>query len=57
METKQSETRFGETADRLRHLAGRCRDLSDLTAVPEVSLELARIAADLDREAEVLEAP
>lgn len=38
--------------DRLRTLAKRCRDLSDMTMVPEVSRELNAIAAELDREAE-----
>ncbi len=49
---KEANPRLGESAGRLRHLAGRCRDLSELTAVPEVSRELTRIAADIDREAE-----
>lgn len=41
-----------EGIDRLRALAQRCRDLSDITMVPEVSRELNAIAAELDREAE-----
>lgn len=36
--------------DRLRDLARRCRDLSELTAVPEVARELERIARALDEE-------
>lgn len=39
-------------AERLRALARRCRDLSDMTMVPEVSNELVSIAAELEREAE-----
>ena len=38
-------------AERLRQLARRCRDVSDLTAVPDVTRELVRIANDLDYEA------
>ncbi len=41
-----------ESVDRLRALARRCRDLSDMTMVPEVARELGAIAAELDREAE-----
>jgi hypothetical protein len=40
------------SAERLRALARRCRDLSDMTMVPDVSRELVSIAAELDREAE-----
>ena len=40
------------TIARLRRLAQRCRDLSDMTMVPEVAREMAAIAAELDREAE-----
>lgn len=38
-------------ADRLRDLARRCRDLAELTAVPEVVRELERIARALEEEA------
>lgn len=38
-------------ADRLRDLARRCRDLAELTAVPDVVRELERIARALDEEA------
>lgn len=38
-------------AGRLRDLARRCRDLAELTAVPEVVRELERIARALDDEA------
>ena len=45
---------YAETreADRLRKLAARCRDLSELTAVPDIFRELTNIAEALDREAE-----
>jgi hypothetical protein len=42
-------------AERLRALAERCRDLADITAVPEIVEELASIAAALEAEAERLE--
>ncbi len=38
-------------AERLRDLARRCRDLAELTAVPEVARELEWIAGALDDEA------
>ena len=41
----------GAQTDRLRDLARRCRDLAELTAVPEVVRELERIARALDEEA------
>ena len=45
---------YAETreAERLRKLASRCRDLSELTAVPDIFRELTNIADALDREAE-----
>jgi hypothetical protein len=45
----------GAQAERLRDLARRCRDLAELTAVPEVVRELERIARALDDEAGVRE--
>ena len=39
--------------ERLRALAQRCRDLSELTAVPEVTRELVGIADALESEAEL----
>lgn len=36
--------------DRLRALARRCRDLAEMTAVPDVVRELERIAQALDEE-------
>jgi len=38
-------------AERLRDLARRCRDLAELTAVPDVVRELERIAQVLEDEA------
>jgi hypothetical protein len=39
---------------RIKALAQRCRDLSEMTAVPELSRELISIADDLENEAEKL---
>lgn len=39
--------------ERIRALARRCRDLSEMTAVPDVTLELVRIADELETEAEM----
>jgi len=41
-------------AERIRSLAQRCRDLSEQTAIPEVSRELVSIADALDYEAELV---
>jgi hypothetical protein len=41
-------------ADRIRSLARRCRELSELTAIPEVTRELVSIADALDSEAELV---
>ncbi|HEV2263158.1 MAG TPA: hypothetical protein VGR79_01355 [Stellaceae bacterium] len=41
----------GAHSERLRDLARRCRDLAELTVVPEVVRELERIARALDDEA------
>lgn len=41
----------GAHSERLRDLARRCRDLAELTAVPDVVRELERIARALDDEA------
>ena len=45
------ETR-SESAERLRGLARRCRELADMTMVPDVTRELLSIATSLDSEAE-----
>jgi hypothetical protein len=41
-----------DSAVRLRGLARRCRELADMTMVPDVTRELLSIAAALDHEAE-----
>ncbi|HYL32741.1 MAG TPA: hypothetical protein VEU53_06295 [Stellaceae bacterium] len=41
----------GAHVERMRDLARRCRDLAELTAVPEMVRELERIARALDDEA------
>jgi hypothetical protein len=41
-----------ETAGRLRNLARRCRELAEMTMVPDVTRELLNIASALDSEAE-----
>lgn len=41
-----------ESADRLRGLARRCRELAEMTMVPDVTRELLSIAMALDNEAE-----
>jgi hypothetical protein len=38
---------------RIRALAQRCRDLSEMTAVPDVTRELISIANELENEAEL----
>ena len=40
-------------SQRIRHLARRCRELSEMTALPELIKELNDIAEDLDNEAEM----
>ncbi len=40
--------------ERMRSLAQRCRDLSEQTAVPEVTRELVSIADALESEAELV---
>ena len=40
-------------SQRIRDLARRCRELSEMTAVPELIKDLNNIADDLDNEAEM----
>lgn len=40
------------SAERIRALGRRCRELSEMTMVPDVSRELLSIAAELEGEAE-----
>jgi predicted transcriptional regulator len=42
-----------EMRARLRELARRCRELSEMTAVPELTRELSNIADDIEKEAEM----
>ena len=42
-------------AQRFRGLAQRCRELAEMTAVPEVTRELLSIARELEDEAELAE--
>jgi hypothetical protein len=42
-------------AQRVRGLAQRCRELAEMTAVPEVTRELLSIARELEDEAELAE--
>ena len=41
-------------ADRIRALSRRCRDLSEMTAVPEITRELVSIADELENESELV---
>ncbi|HXY99042.1 MAG TPA: hypothetical protein VEI03_03515 [Stellaceae bacterium] len=54
MAAKASETAERARAERIRSLAQRCRELSELTAIPEVTRELVSIADALDSEAELV---
>jgi hypothetical protein len=42
-----------DRAERFRSLAVRCRELSEITAIPEVVRELLGIAEELEHEAEL----
>ena len=42
-----------ETRARIRDLARRCRELAEMTAVPEITRELGSIADELDKEADM----
>jgi hypothetical protein len=52
MQTRSGVVADGAAADRLRDLARRCRELAEMTAVPDVTRELQSIARALDDEAE-----
>ena len=54
MTATSSGTAERAKAERLRSLAHRCRELSEQTAIPEVSRELVSIADALDSEAELV---
>lgn len=51
METKSSDVVTRVSAERLRSLAQRCRDLSEMTALPEMTRELESVARALEDEA------
>lgn len=51
MESKSSDVMTRGSAERLRSLAQRCRDLSEMTAVPEMTRELENVAQALEDEA------
>ncbi len=52
MNKKSPVMTSGAEAVRLRTLAKRCRDLSEMTAVPDLWKELVSIARELESEAE-----
>jgi hypothetical protein len=53
MSAKVTDTAERARMERIRALAQRCRDLSEMTAVPEVTRELVSIADELENEAEL----
>ena len=53
MSAKTMDTAERARMERIRALAQRCRDLSEMTAVPEVTRELISIADELENEAEL----
>jgi len=52
MQTRRGAVADEAGADRLRSLARRCRELADMTAVPDVTRELLSIARALEDEAD-----
>jgi hypothetical protein len=53
MNAKAKDTAERARMERIRALAQRCRDLSEMTAVPDVTRELVSIADELENEAEL----
>ena len=53
MNAKATDTAERARMERIRALAQRCRDLSEMTAVPDVTRELVSIANELENEAEL----
>lgn len=53
MNAKSTDSAERARMERIRALAQRCRDLSEMTAVPEVTRELVSIADELENEAEL----
>ena len=54
MSVKTAATAEHARIERIRALAQRCRDLSEMTAVPEVTRELISIADEIENEAELV---
>jgi hypothetical protein len=54
MASNPASTSDQARAERIRALAQRCRDLSEMTAVPDVVRELVGIARELEHEAELV---
>lgn len=54
MGTRSSHIEEPAKAARFRALAQRCRDLSEMTALPEMTRELVSIADALENEAELV---
>jgi hypothetical protein len=54
MTAKSSGVIERASAERLRALAQRCRELSELTALPEVTRELVAIADAVESEADLV---
>jgi len=52
MQSKSGSVIDAVGADRLRDLARRCRELAEMTAVPDVTRELLSIARSLEDEAD-----
>ena len=54
MSAKSSQDFEHARIERIRSLAQRCRDLSEQTAIPDLTRELLSIADALDNEAELV---
>ena len=54
MSAKSSQNSERARIERMRSLAQRCRDLSEQTAIPDLTRELLSIADALDNEAELV---
>lgn len=54
MSAKSTQVGERDRTVRIRSLAQRCRDLSEMTAVPEVTRELISIADELENEAQLV---
>ncbi|HUJ98295.1 MAG TPA: hypothetical protein VLV85_08625 [Stellaceae bacterium] len=55
MSANSAEARERARVERMRSLARRCRDLSEQTAIPDLTRELISIADALDDEAELVD--